>query len=343
MKAAVLKQTGHSEHLSENISIEEIPLPVINDDEVLIKIHSASLNHRDLYIAEGLYSKIKLPVVLGSDGAGVVHSKGKNVKHLETGDEVIINPGMNWGENENFQSKDFKILGMPDNGTLAEYVKVNKNYVHKKPSHLTFEEASSFPVAGVTAFRSLFNKAEITNSDHVLITGIGGGVATFALVFAIKAGANVFVTSGHDSKIEKAISFGAKGGVSNKSDDWDKKIHKLTEYNINVVIDGTGGENIGKCVDICNYGARIVCYGASSGSAKELSMHKVYWKQLKLMGSTMGSPKDFEDMINFINEHKVKPVIDKIFDLAEVHKAFERMSSSAQFGKIIVCVNSYLQ
>jgi len=336
MKAAVLKQTGPVENLSENISVEDILLPEINEDEVLIKILSASLNHRDLWITEALYSKIKLPIVLGSDGAGTIHSKGINVKDLEPGDEVIINPGINWGEHENFQSKEFKILGMPDNGTLSEYVKVNKDYIFKKPAHLTFEEASALPLAGITAFRSLFKKAVIKNNENVLITGIGGGVATFAMVFALKAGANVFVTSGHDHKIEKAISYGAKNGVNYRNNEWDKKILNLAGDNINVVIDGAGGVNFQKCVDICSYGARIVCYGATSGSVKEFSIHKVYWKQLKLMGSTMGSQKDFEDMIRFINEHKVKPVIDKTFDLAEVYKAFERMSHSEQFGKIAI-------
>jgi len=338
MKAVVLKQTGHSEHLSENISIEDIPLPEINEDEVLIKIQSASLNHRDLFIAEGLYSKIKLPVVLGSDGAGIIHTKGNKVKDFIPGDEVIINPGMNWGDNESFQSKDFKILGMPDNGTLAEYVKINKDYVYKKPTHLTFEEASSFPLAGVTAFRSLFKKAEIKKSENVLITGIGGGVATIALVYALKAGANVFVSSGHDHKIEMAISLGANGGVNYKNNDWDKEILKLAGNNINVVIDGSGGDNIQKCVDLCSYGARIICYGATSGNIKELNIHKVYWKQLKLKGSTMGSQKDFEDMLSFINEFNVRFVIDKVFTFNNVDKAFERMSRSDQFGKIIISI-----
>jgi NADPH:quinone reductase-like Zn-dependent oxidoreductase len=339
MKAAVLKQTGHAKHLTEYISIEDIPLPEITEDEVLIKILSASLNHRDLWIMEGSYSKIKLPVVLGSDGAGIIHSKGINVKDIEPGGEVMINPGMNWGEDENFQSKDFKILGMPDNGTLAEYVKINKEYIFKKPTHLTFEEACAFPLAGITAFRSLFNKAKVLKNENVLITGIGGGVASFALVFALKAGANVFVTSGHDQKIEKAISLGANGGVNYKNKNWDKDILKLAGNNINVVIDGTGGDKIQKCVDLCSSGARIVSYGATSGSVKELNIHKLYWKQLKLMGSTMGTQKDFEDMMSFIDESKIKPVIDKVFNLSEVAKAFERMSHSEQFGKIIISIN----
>ncbi|MEO6695507.1 MAG: zinc-binding dehydrogenase [Ignavibacteria bacterium] len=336
MKAVVLNQTGPSANLSENISIEEVPVPEISEDEILIKVLSASLNHRDLWLTSGSYSKIKLPVILGSDCAGIIHSTGKNVKELTHGDEVIINPGMNWGADENFQSKDFKILGMPDDGTLSEYVKVHMNQVFRKPEHLTFEEASAFPLAGVTAFRCLFKKAQIKKFDNVLITGAGGGVAALALIFASKAGANVYVTSSQDHKIETAISFGAKGGVNYSRKEWEKEILKLMENNIQIVIDGNGGENINKFTEICNYGARIVCYGATAGSVNELSMHKIYWKQIKLMGSTMGSPGDFADMLSFINENKIRPVIDKVFKMNDIVKAFERMDRSEQFGKIIV-------
>ncbi|HMS65029.1 MAG TPA: medium chain dehydrogenase/reductase family protein, partial [Ignavibacteria bacterium] len=175
MKAILLTQTGIPSEFNKNIIIKDIDLPEINSNEILVKINSASFNRRDFFIAKGLYPKIKLPVVPGSDCAGIIHSFGKDVNEFERGDEVIINPGINWGSDENFQSRYFKILGMPDNGTFAEYVKINRSNVFKKPEHLDFDQASAIPLAGVTAFRSLFTKAKITENDKVLITGIGGG------------------------------------------------------------------------------------------------------------------------------------------------------------------------
>lgn len=338
MKAALLVKTGKDSDLSENLIVEDVPVPEINDDEVLIKVKSASLNHRDLYIAQGAYSNIKLPVVMGSDCAGIIHSTGKSVINFEINDEVIVNPGINWGENENFQSKDFKILGMPDNGTFAEFVKIHSSHVLKKPSHLNFNEACAIPLAGITAYRSLFKKAEIKSTDNILITGIGGGVATFALIFALKAGVNVFVTSGSNSKIEKAISIGAKAGVNYNDTDWDKKIISQCNNKLDVIIDGTGGINISKAVDICSYGGRIVSYGATLGSADNFSLHKVYWKQLKLSGSTMGSQRDFSEMLKFINVNKVVPVIDKVFPWENICDAFTRMEHSEQLGKIVIDV-----
>ncbi|MDQ3020904.1 MAG: zinc-binding dehydrogenase [Bacteroidota bacterium] len=336
MKAALLKQTGSIDELEKNLVVEEISLPEISNDEVLIKLKNSSLNHRDLYITNGLYSKIKLPVVLGSDGAGIVHSKGKNVSSFEIGEEVIINPGMNWGNNENYQSANFKILGMPDNGTLAEFISVNKSYVYKKPEHLSFAEASVFPLAGVTAYCALFKKANLNKNDNLLITGIGGGVSGHALVFALKIEANVFVTSGSDDKIKKAISLGARAGVNYKNENWKQEIIELSDNKINVVIDGTGGDSFSKILELCNYGSRIISYGATLGNVKDFPLARLFWKQLKIFGSTMGSPKDFADMLKFINENKITPVIDKIFSLNNICDAFKRMNDSEQFGKIVI-------
>ncbi len=336
MKAAILTKTGDISDLNKNLVIKDIPVPEISGEEVLINIKCASLNHRDLWITKGEYSNINLPVVLGSDGAGIIHGMGNKVSGFEIGDEVIINPGMNWGNDENYQSRDFRILGMPDNGTLAEFVKVHHNCIYKKPAHLNFEQASALPLAGVTAFRSLFKKAEIYENDNVLITGIGGGVASLALMFAVKSAAKVFVTSGDDRKLQKAISLGAIAGVNYKNNEWDKKLIGLSGNKINVVIDGTGGESYSKYFDILNYGGRIVSYGATSGNVPKFNLHRIFWKQIKLFGTTMGSPSDFAEMIDFIDQKKVEPVIDEVFSLENICDAFRKLNSGSQFGKIVV-------
>ncbi|MEP7146900.1 MAG: zinc-binding dehydrogenase, partial [bacterium] len=208
--------------------------------------------------------------------------------------------------------------------------------IYKKPSHLNFEHAAVIPLAGVTAFRALFKKAKINKYDNILITGIGGGVASLALVFALKTGANVFVTSGTDSKIQKAISLGAIAGINYNNNQWDKKMIELSENKINVVIDGTGGGSFSKYLDILNYGGRIVSYGATLGCASEFNLHRIFWKQIKLFGTTMGSPKDFAEMIDFIDENKVEPVIDEVISLENVSDAFRKLNAGNHFGKLVV-------
>ena len=338
MKAALLKKTGPSEEFRDNIIIEDVPVPEIKDNEVLINIKFAALNHRDVWIAKGAYPGINLPVILGSDCAGIIHSTGSSVSNFKAGDEVIINPGFNWGSNENFQSKDFKILGMPDNGTLAEFISVSQSYIYKKPSHLNFTQAAGIPLTGITAYRALFNKALLKKGDNLLIPGIGGGVSSSALVFAVSTGANVYVTSGSEDKIKKAVSLGAKGGANYKNDNWDKEILEMSGNNINVVIDGEGGDTFSKCMELINYGGRIVCYGSTSGRSSNIPMARLFWKQLKIYGSTMGSSDDFAEMVNFINDNKIVPVIDEVFPLDNISEAFLRMNKGKQFGKIVVSI-----
>lgn len=336
MKAAVLQGIGKIEDLEKNLIIEDTSLPEISNDEVLIKIRYASLNHRDLWITKGFYAGIRTPAILGSDCSGVIEEIGSGVDNFKKGDEIIVSPSFNWGNNENYQSKTFTILGLPDNGTLAEYITVKSRSVFTKPSYLTMEKASSIPLAGLTAYRSCFTKAGVKNTDKVLITGIGGGVATFALLFCLKAGAKVFVTSGSDEKIQKAILLGAEGGVKYKDENWAEQLKEMSGGKIDVTIDGTGGDTISRSIDICSPGGRIVSYGATLGDVKDFKIRKLFWKQLKLFGSTMGSDKDFMDMLDFMDTNEVKPVIDSVFELDDVHTAFRKMSEAKQLGKIVI-------
>ena len=326
MKSAVLHNTGDISQLDKNLLVEDFPTPEPNDDEVLVNIRSASLNHRDLWITKGLYSKIKLPVILGSDGAGI----------LENGEEVVINPSINWGDSEAHQSPTrYEILGLPQNGTLAEYTKIDKSKVYPKPAHLDFDQASALPLVGLTAYRAVILKANVQPSDKVLITGAGGGVSTLALLYCIAIGAETYVTSSSEAKIAQAIKLGAKGGVNYKEEIWGEAIKEMTG-GVTVVIDSSAGDTIAKALDFTEYGARIVTYGATNGVVKDFDMRRVYWKQLQILGSTMGSDKDFADMLAFVNEHKITPIVDKVYLLDDVHSAFRRMNDGEQFGKIVV-------
>lgn len=333
MKALVLEKIGDISELKSNLVFKEIYKPLPKENEVLINLKYAALNHRDVWITKGLYAGIKTPAVLGSDGAGVIEDANGSV--FKEGDEVIINPTIDWGEDEKFQNKNFRILGLPDNGTLAEFVCVPAKNVYPKPNHLDLKSAAALPLAGLTAFRASIIKAKISKGDNVLITGIGGGVATFTLLYSIAAGANVFVVSGSEEKIEFAIRHGAIGGINYKDERWEKRFKEI-HPKINKIIDGAGGETMAKCLDICTEGGTIVSYGATLGAVKNFEMRKVFWKQLNILGTTMGSDKDFSEMLNFIEEKKIVPIIDKEFELKDSGEAFLRMNKGEQTGKITI-------
>jgi zinc-binding alcohol dehydrogenase/oxidoreductase len=333
MKAVVLRELGGP----ENLRYEDAPDPQAGAGEVVVKLKTAALNHRDVWIRKGLYAGIKLPIILGSDGAGLVAAVGAGVDASLVGQEVIINCGINWGGDERVQSSDFKILGLPDDGTYAEYVKVPAEYVHAKPANLSFEEAAAIPLAGLTAFRAVVTRAQVRPGETVLVTGIGGGVATFALQIARHFGARVFVTSGSDAKLERAKELGAEGGVNYKSPDWANELVALNDgQGPDVVIDSAGGESLEKSVEIARPAGRIVFFGATTGLAKKLDLRRIFWKQLNVLGTTMGSPAEFAAMVKIYGEGGVKPAVDQVFPLAEAAASHQRMEEAEQFGKIVL-------
>ena len=334
MKAAIL----HTLH--EPLDIQEVEQPRVESGEVIVNLKAASLNHRDVWIQKGLYPRIVTPLIVGSDGAGIVSEVGEGVSSEWIGKEVIINPSHNWGDSTSYYSEDHKILGMPDNGTFAEYVKIESKYLVPKPAHLNFEEAACLPMAGLTAWRALISRSELKANDKVLITGAGGGVALVAVQLAVAAGAEVWVTSGSDDKIMKAIQLGAKGGINYKNPTWFRDLlvkargTKLGYFN--VIIDSAGGSGFSKLIDIAAPGARICFYGGGTGNITDLVPAKIFFKQLNILGTTMGTEKEFEDMVRFVEENEIVPVIDKVFPLEEAEQALRYMDSGQQFGKIVL-------
>jgi len=320
MNALVLTE---EKQLPKYMEIEE---PTPKDGEVLIKIEAAALNHRDVWITKGLYPNIHVPTILGSDGAGSI---GKR--------KVIINPNIDWGDNEAVQTLYYQILGMPENGTFAEYITVKEDRIHDMPEHLSIEEAAALPLAGLTAFRAAFTKCQIKKGDKVLISGVGGGVALLACQFAIAAGAEVHVTSSSEEKIQRAVELGAKGGFLYTDENWTKQLRKATG-GIDAIIDSAAGDGFANFVKICNPAARICFYGGTRGKINNLNPQLMFWKQLSVFGSTMGSDKEFGEMLQFVEQHKIKPVIDKIYALKDGAEAIERMAAGQQFGKIVLRV-----
>jgi NADPH:quinone reductase-like Zn-dependent oxidoreductase len=253
------------------------------------------------------------------------------------GSEVIINPSFGWGARPQAQGGDFTILGLPRAGTLAEVVTIPVAQLSPKPLHLTWLEAAALPLAGLTAYRAVFSRAQLQSGEKILINGIGGGVALFAMQFAVAQGAQVYVTSSSDEKIAKAIELGATGGFNYTHPGWAKTAaHGHAERLFDVIVDSAGGEGFESLIDLAAPGGRVVFFGATRGNPPVLPMRKIFWRQLSLMGTTMGNPADWESMIGFIDQHRILPVVSDVFPLERVNEAFDLMEHGGQFGKIVV-------
>ncbi|MBK6931420.1 MAG: zinc-binding dehydrogenase [Saprospirales bacterium] len=321
MKALVLQQLHHP------LVLQETAQPRPARGEALVRLKAAALNRRDWWITQGQYSQIQLPVILGSDGAGEYQGK-----------PVVLYPAGAWGNDPRVQGKDFRILGLPENGTFAEWIVVRKQHVVPKPGHLSWEQAAALPLAGLTAYRVLFSRCRLRPGERVLITGIGGGVALMTLQFALAAGAEVYVTSGSEVKIQKALEIGAKGGANYREADWGNRL-KAQSGNFDVVIDSAGGDGFAALMGLCNPAARIGVYGGTLGKINGLSPQILYWKQLSILGSTMGTLSEFKRMLGFVCQHRIVPAVDAVFPLAEGNEAMQRLAGSEQFGKVVLKID----
>jgi NADPH:quinone reductase-like Zn-dependent oxidoreductase len=330
MRALQIQEIG-------KLALVDVPAPVAAAGQVVVALKAAALNHRDLWIKLGRYAGLRYPCIPGSDGAGVVAAVGAGVDRGWVGREVIVNPGSEWGPLPGAQGKDFKILGLPADGTLADQVAVAANRLAPKPAHLSWEEAAALPLGGLTAWRSLMTRAQLAPGDRVLITGIGGGVALCALKFAVAAGNEVWVTSSSDQKIRKAVSLGARGGFRYDLEGWAEGALR-DPGPFQVIIDSAGGPGFAGLVDAAAPAGRIVLFGATKGNAPEIVLRKVLWKQLSILGSTMGLPEDFQGAYDLIAAGKARPVVDMVFPLSEARAAHERLEAGEQLGKIVLTI-----
>ena len=314
----------------EEMKLVELPDPQPGPDESLVRLHMAGLNHRDVWIRQGLYARIQLPCVLGSDGAGTAETGP------HAGQRVVLIPCEKWGPDPAVQSKDFLILGMPRQGTMAEKIAVPHSMVVPLPDGITFEEAAALPVAGITAYRALVTRGGLKAGEHVLVTGIGGGVATLAMLFAQALGAQVSVTSGSDEKLARARELGAVAAANYKAKGWEKDLVAQAGRPPSLIIDGAGGDGLNALIGAAAPAARLVLYGATRRSPSSLDMAKIFFKQIDIRGATMGTDDEFKAMIALVAKHRIKPVIDRVFPLSEAVEANRLLENSEQMGKILL-------
>ncbi|HIW13713.1 MAG TPA: zinc-binding dehydrogenase [Candidatus Salinicoccus stercoripullorum] len=298
--------------------------------EVRIRLKSAGLNHRDLFVPDR--HKAEDPaLILGSDGAGIVDGVGDGVDNVKAGDEVIINPSLGWRKNSDAPPEGFEIVGMPFDGTFAECITLPSENAVRKPGYLSWEEAGVLALSAMTAYRALFTRAKVREGMTVLIPGATGGAGTFLLQFAKAAGAKVYVTSRSEEKRSQALELGADKAIDSEAD-WNDE---LAGEKVDVVIESVGAATFNKSVGQLRRGGTLTAFGASAGDTVEFDLRKFFYGQYNLLGSTMASAEELHEMLEFIEKHEIRPVMDRSYPLSDFKEAFDRLENSGMMGKIV--------
>lgn len=330
----------------EELELHELPAPRPGEGQVRVALQAAALNHLDLFVLQGLPGlKLEFPHVGGADGAGIVAEVGPGVSGWRVGDEVVFNPGMSCGQctfcrrGEESLCLSFGIIGEHVRGTFADEVCVPATSLAARPPHLSWQEAAAFPLTFLTAWRMLVTRARLAAGETVLVHGIGGGVALAALAIAKHLGAKVLVTSSSDGKLARARSLGADAGLNYTSADVVKEVKALTgRQGVDVVVETAGEATWMASLRCAARGGRIVTCGATTGPNPDEEIRLVFWNQLSILGSTMGSAHDWEGLVDAMRAWECRPVIDSAVPLGAGRTAYERLASGGHFGKIVMVI-----
>ena len=345
MKALTLTGTGGLEHLR----VADVPPPPPPGfGEAMVRIHSAALNRLDLFVADGLPGlTLSFPHVVGSDGAGVVESVGPGVALVQPGGRVLINPGLSCGRcaacaaGEESLCASFRVVGEHRGGTAAELVVLPARNLSPAPADMPWAQAAAFSLATLTAWRMLTTRARLQAGETVLIWGVGGGVAMAALQVAVLLGARAIVTSGSDAKLEVARRHGAAETINHASADVPAEVRRLTGgLGADVVVDSVGREIWQKSQRSLRRGGRWVFCGATTGPIVSLDLRRLFWHQWSLLGSTLGSRREYAEVVELAHQGKLWPVVDRVVPLAESRAALERLHRGEQTGKLVIEVAS---
>jgi NADPH:quinone reductase-like Zn-dependent oxidoreductase len=323
----------HEDGGPEVLVLEEAPDPVAGEGEVLVRLRASALNHLDVWIRKGLPSVAK-PRILGADGAGVVEALGAGVTRFEPGERVVINPGIEVGDGR------IHVIGEHGDGTNAELIAVPATNVHPVPHGLSFEEAAAFPLVFETAYRMLVTRGGLREGEWVLAWGIGGGVSTAALAIAKALGARVVVTSSSDAKLERARELGADATVNHATGDVREAVKQATGgRGADVVVEHVGEATWQTSLAVAAPGGRIAVCGATSGPNPPAALHRIWWKQLSILGSTMGTGEDFSAAYELVATGRARPVVDEVIPLEQIRAAHERLEAGEQLGKIVLSIS----
>ncbi len=322
----------HEDGGPEVLVLEDVADPEPQPGEVLVRLHASALNHLDVWIRKGLPSVPK-PRILGADGAGVVEALGSGVEEFELGQRVVLNPGVEAGDGT------IRVIGEHGDGTNAELIAVPATNVYPIPNGLSFEEAAAFPLVFETAYRMLVTRAQLREGEWVLLWGIGSGVSTAGLAIAKALGARTIVTSSSEEKLARARELGADVAVNHADGDVKAAVKEATAgRGADIVVDHVGEATWRTSLDVAAREGRIAVCGATSGPNPPAALHRIWWKQLTILGSTMGTKSDFEAAYDLIATGRARPVVDEIFPLAEIRRAHERLEAGDQLGKIVLVI-----
>jgi zinc-binding alcohol dehydrogenase/oxidoreductase len=319
----------HEDGGPDVLRYEDAPDPRPGPGEVLVRLRAASLNHLDVWLRQGRPSVPK-PHILGADGAGVVEGVGAGADGFETGQRVVINPGLEEPDGR------ITVVGEHSDGTHAELIAVPAGQVYPLPDGLGFEEAAAFPLVFETAYRMLVTKAGLREGEWVLLWGIGSGVSTAALAIAKALGARAIVTSSSDEKLDRARGLGADAGVNHATEDVKARVRELAGGGVDIVVDHVGEATWRTSLEVARQDGRICVCGATSGPNPPANLHRIWWKQLTVHGSTMGTRADFEAVYDLVASGRARPVVDSVFPLAEAAAAHARLEAGEQLGKIVL-------
>jgi len=339
MKAAVFAEFGGP----EVVHLDDVEVPEPGPGEVRIAVRAAAMNHLDLWVRRGLPMKIAMPHIGGSDLAGVVDSLGPGVANVYSGTRVVVDPSLEYEWYEGVSSgpslpdREFRIIGEHTQGGFAEFCVVPAANLLEVPETVSFEIAAAASLVSVTAWRALMVRGGLRAGERVLITGASGGVSTIAIQMARLAGAELFAVTSGAENVERVRELGADVVYDREQVDWAKEVFKDTEKEgVDLVLDSVGEAAWPSCLKALGIKGRLVTFGATTGAAGATEIRLVFWKQLSILGSTMGNPEDFRNAMNLVFQGKVKPVIHSVLPLSEARRAHEMLEAGEVFGKLVL-------
>jgi NADPH:quinone reductase-like Zn-dependent oxidoreductase len=325
--------------------VTDLPVPALGaPSDVRVRIHAVALNHLDLFVVRGLPGMTLRPQwIVCADGAGTVDEVGTGVRDLAPGDRVMINPGISdrscdfCKAGEQSLCEHFRLLGEHLPGTAADYIVVPAANLRRVPANVSWETASAFTLATLTAWRMIVTRARVQAGETVLIWGIGGGVAIAALQIAKRIGARVWAISSSDEKLVRARELGADATFNHRTADIVSAIRERTgKHGVNVVIDDVGEATWERSLRMLGRGGRLVTCGATSGPMVQTDVRKLFWHQWTIMGSTMGNDRELDAIVKSLGEGALVPPVDAVFPLERAREAYERLATAGQFGKIVL-------